>query len=273
MRFDILTLFPGFFDSPLKQSIVGKAVEKGLLAVKTFDIRDYTTDKHRTTDDYPYGGGHGMVMKVEPLARALDAVFSEGEGGRRTGEDKGEDAGERPPVPRVILTSPQGVPLSHSLARELSKEERLVIICGRYEGVDERVMELVDLEVSTGDYVLTGGEIPALAIIDAVSRFIPGVLGAEAAPEHDSFSDGLLEYPQYTRPEEWQGLKVPEVLLSGNHAEIAKWRRRESVRRTCLKRPDLLKKADLTPADELVVAELENTVKHHPFPKGDRGGA
>lgn len=273
MRFDILTLFPGFFDSPLKQSIIGKAVEKGLLVVKTFDIRDYATDRHRTTDDYPYGGGHGMVMKVEPLARALDAVFSEGEGGEEGGrgatEGKGENAGERTAVPRVILTSPQGVPLSHSLARELSKEERLVIICGRYEGVDERIMELVDLEVSTGDYVLTGGEIPALAIIDAVSRFIPGVLGAEAASEYDSFSDGLLEYPQYTRPEEWNGLKVPEVLLSGNHAEIARWRRKESVRRTFLKRPDLLKKADLTQADELVVAELENTIKHPPFLKGD----
>lgn len=262
MRFDVLTLFPGFFDSPLRQSIIGKAAEKGLLVVKTFDIRDYATDKHRTTDDYPYGGGHGMVMKVEPVARALKAVFSEGEGAGGGAGDKAVSGGDVSAIektaPRVILTSPQGVPLSHSLARELSREERLVIVCGRYEGVDERVMELVDLEVSTGDYVLTGGEIPALAIIDAVCRFIPGVLGAEAASEHDSFSDGLLEYPQYTRPEGWQGLKVPEVLLSGNHAEIAKWRRRESVRRTYLKRPGLLIKADLSPEDRRVVAELES---------------
>lgn len=253
MRFDILTLFPGFFDSPLKQSIMGKAVEKGLLTVKTRDIRDYTTDKHRTADDYPYGGGHGMVMKVEPVARALEAVKAEA--------DNGGVLKEAPRAPRVVLTSPQGVPLSHSLARELSKEERLVIICGRYEGVDERVMEFVDLEVSTGDYILTGGEIPALAIIDAVCRFIPGVLGDEASSEFDSFSDGLLEYPQYTRPPEWQGLKVPEVLLSGNHAEIAKWRRSASIRQTCLKRPDLLKNAALAPDEEREVAILENAIR------------
>ncbi|MBI4949206.1 MAG: tRNA (guanosine(37)-N1)-methyltransferase TrmD [Deltaproteobacteria bacterium] len=262
MRFDILTLFPGFFDSPLKQSIMGKAVEKGLLTVKTRDIRDYTTDKHRTADDYPYGGGHGMVMKVEPVARALEAVKAEVNG---NGEDNNGVLKEALRAPRVILTSPQGVPLSHSLSRELSKEERLVIICGRYEGVDERVMEFVDLEVSTGDYILTGGEIPALAIIDAVCRFIPGVLGDEASAEYDSFSDGLLEYPQYTRPEEWQGLKVPEVLLSGNHAEIAKWRRSASIRQTCLKRPDLLKNAALAPDEERMGEVLENAIKRPIF--------
>lgn len=237
MRFDILTLFPDFFTSPLRQSIIGKAIEKGLIEVKTHNIRDYATDKHRTTDDSPYGGGSGMVMKIEPVVRALEAVTSDG------------------PKPRVILTSPQGIPFSHSLARELSGEERVVIICGRYEGVDERIRAFVDTEVSLGDFVLTGGEIAALALIDSVGRLVPDVLGEPGSAAHDSFSDGLLEYPQYTRPEEFRGQVVPAVLLSGNHAEIERWRRIESLKRTAERRPDLIEKAVLTEAERRLLKE------------------
>lgn len=239
MRFDILTLFPGFFSSPLEQSIIGKAIAGGLLQVNAYNIRDYTLDKHRTTDDAPYGGGHGMVMKVEPVARALEALKSEGG------------------TAKVILTTPQGVKFGHTLAKELSNEKRIIIICGRYEGFDERIRGFADLEVSVGDYVLTGGEIPALAIIDSVSRFIPGVLGEPESKEHDSFSNDLLEYPQYTRPEEFRGMKVPEVLLSGNHAEIEKWRRKESLRRTYLRRPDLIEENRLSPEDKKALDDVK----------------
>ncbi|MBI5587690.1 MAG: tRNA (guanosine(37)-N1)-methyltransferase TrmD [Deltaproteobacteria bacterium] len=234
MRFDILTLFPEFFISPLRQSLLGKAVAKGVLSVNTYNPRDFTTDKHRTTDDAPYGGGHGMIMKVEPVVRALEALKAEG------------------PKARVILTTPQGVPMNHALARELSNEGRLIILCGRYEGVDERIRAFVDMEISLGDFVLTGGEVAALAIIDAVGRLIPAVLGEPGSVERDSFSDGLLEYPQYTRPEDFRGLKVPDVLLSGNHAEIERWRRIESLARTAKRRPDLIEKADLTNAEKAV---------------------
>lgn len=239
MRFDILTLFPGFFDSPLKQSIIGKAIEKGLIRVNTHNIRDYTLDKHRTTDDYPYGGGHGMVMKPDPVVRAIESL-KEGSSGVK-----------------VLLTTPQGERFSHGLALGLSELPGLIIICGRYEGVDERIRAFADLEVSAGDYVLSGGEIPALAIIDAVGRLIPGVLGEPVSKEHDSFSDGLLEYPQYTRPEEFRGLKVPDVLLSGNHAVIEKWRRDQSIIRTYKKRPDLLEKARLSAQDLNLIEGLE----------------
>lgn len=235
MRFEILTLFPEFFDSPLRQSIIGRAVSGGLLDISVRNIRDYTTDKHRTTDDYPYGGGAGMVMKVEPVARALEAV---GKG-------------------KVILTTPQGARLTQGLAKGLSAEERLVIICGRYEGVDERIRGFADLEVSIGDYVLTGGEIAALAIIDAVGRLVPGVLGDEQSAVQESFSEGLLEYPHYTRPEEFRGMRVPEVLLSGNHKEIERWRRQEALRRTYLRRPDLLEGASLTDEDKRFIAKLK----------------
>lgn len=231
MIFDILTLFPEFFASPLQQSIIGKAVAKGLLTVNTHNIRDYTQDKHRTTDDCPYGGGHGMVMKVEPIVRAVEDI-------RKNGEAK------------ALLTTPQGTPFTQRLARELALAPRLIIICGRYEGYDERIRSFVDMEVSIGDYVLTGGEIPALAIVDSVGRLLPGVLGEPESKEHDSFTDGLLEYPQYTRPEEFSGLKVPDVLLSGHHAEIERWRRQESLKRTLLRRPGLLKDARLTDADK-----------------------
>lgn len=239
MRFDILTLFPEFFISPLRQSLIGKAVAMGVLSVNTYNPRDFTTDKHRTTDDAPYGGGHGMVMKVEPVVRALEALKAEG------------------PKARVILTTPQGVPMNHGLAGELSREGRLIIVCGRYEGVDERIRAFVDTEISIGDFVLTGGEVAALAIIDAVGRLIPAVLGEPGSAESDSFSDGLLEYPQYTRPEDFRGLKVPEVLLSGNHAVIERWRRIESLLRTARRRPDLIEKADLTDAEK---AFLKGTI-------------
>lgn len=235
MRFDILTLFPEFFISPLEQSLLGKAVAKGVLTVTTRNLRDFTTDRHRTTDDSPYGGGHGMVMKVEPVVAAIEALKAEG------------------PAGRVILTTPQGVPLTQSLVRELSGEERLIIVCGRYEGVDERIRAFVDTEISLGDFVLTGGEVAALALVDSVGRLVPGVLGEPGSAEHDSFSDGLLEYPQYTRPEDFRGLKVPEVLLSGNHAEIERWRRTESLERTADRRPDLIEKAGLTEAEKRLV--------------------
>ncbi len=239
-RFDILTLFPGFFASPLKESIIGRAVVKGLIEVHTHNIRDFAVDRHSTTDDAPYGGGHGMVMKVEPVAACLESVSSL--------------AGDSP---FVILTTPQGAPLRHEMAKRLAEKKRIAIICGRYEGVDERIRGLADAEVSAGDYVLTGGEIPALAIIDAVSRFVPGVLGSDGSIEEESFADGLLEYPQYTRPEDWRGQRVPEALLSGNHAEIKKWRRRESVRRTFEARPDLLEKVELSEADMVLLKELK----------------
>ncbi|MBI1911547.1 MAG: tRNA (guanosine(37)-N1)-methyltransferase TrmD [Deltaproteobacteria bacterium] len=243
MRFDVLTLFPDFFTSPLQQSIIGKAVSKGILQVNTINIRDFATDKHRTTDDAPYGGGHGMVMKVEPVVRAIESLGADGV------------------KPRIILTTPQGVPFSHSLAKELSACERIAVICGRYEGYDERIRGYADLEISAGDYVLTGGEITALTIIDSVGRLIPGVLGEPESKEHDSFSNSLLEYPQYTRPEEFRGMKVPEVLLSGNHAQIEKWRRLESLVRTFQRRPDLLEKAGLTEDEKAFVESLKQQPK------------
>ncbi|TAN63006.1 tRNA (guanosine(37)-N1)-methyltransferase TrmD [bacterium] len=237
MRFDILTLSPEFFDSPFKPGVIGKAIEKGLIKVNALCIRDFTEDKHRTTDDSPYGGGAGMVMKPEPIVKALESL---------------PKAGKR----KVILVSPGGVPFTHEIAKELSGLDHAVIICGRYEGVDERVRAFVDYELSIGDYVLTGGEIPALAIIDAVGRLIPGVLGSDESKEDDSFATGLLEYPQYTRPEEFRGIRIPEVLLSGNHAEIARWRRRESIRRTLTIRPDILLNAPLGEEDIKFIEEI-----------------
>lgn len=245
MKFDILTLFPGMFDGPFGESILKRAVESGLIDIRLHNIRDYAFDKHRTTDDYPYGGGAGMVMKPEPLAACI------------------EDVRASRPAARVILTTPQGKPFSQPLAEELAREEELLIICGRYEGVDERVRELfVDDEISLGDFVLTGGEIAAMVIVDAVSRLIPGVLGSDESAAGDSFSDGLLEYPQYTRPPEFGGRGVPEVLLSGNHQEIAKWRRRLALQRTLDKRPDLLAAARLTEEDRKCLRELEKAGKH-----------
>ena len=239
MRFDVLTIFPEFFRSPLDCGVIGRAAEKGLLGVRTHDLRDFTSDRHRTTDDHPYGGGRGMVMKVEPVVRALESL-------------------EKTAGRRVILTTPQGVPLTQKVATELSQEENLVIICGRYECYDERIRQFADLELSVGDYVLTGGESAALVIIDAVGRLVPGVLGDEGSKDEDSFTGGLLEYPQYTRPEEFRGMKVPEVLLSGNHGEIEKFRRTERLKRTIRRRPELLKEADLSDEDRKIIEDLNS---------------
>ncbi len=229
MIFDILTLFPGFFDSPLEQSIIGRAIKNGLIKVNTHNIRGFTTDKHNTTDDSPYGGGAGMVMKPEPLVSAIESL-------REPPGDSTEGAGAK-----VILLTPQGVPFKQRIAEELATEERLILVCGRYEGVDERVRSFVDMELSVGDYVLTGGEIAALAVVDAVGRLKAGVI-EESSSREDSFSEsvGGLEYPQYTRPEDFRGMRVPEVLLGGNHKEIGEWRRVKSLERTKERRPELL---------------------------------
>ncbi|MDK2925875.1 MAG: tRNA (guanine37-N1)-methyltransferase [Bacillota bacterium] len=239
MRLDILTLFPRMFEGPFDESIIKRAREKGLVELRVVNIRDFSTDKHRAVDDYPFGGGGGMVLQVEPIARAVRSLDREGKA-------------------RVILTSPQGRLFNQDLAWELSREDHIIIICGHYEGVDERVREaLVTDEISVGDFVLTGGEIPALLIADAVIRLLPGALGAEEGAAEDSFSTGLLEYPQYTRPEVWEGRWVPPVLLSGNHEEIRLWRRREALARTLERRPDLLRTARLSEEDLRLLAEIE----------------
>ena len=239
MKFDILTLFPNMFSSPLRESILGKAIEKGLIEIRTINIRDFTSDKHQVVDDTPYGGGQGMVMKVEPIARAIESVKA-----------------QNPSAWTVYLT-PQGKPLHQDLARRLSTQPHLILLCGRYEGVDERVRgSFVDEEISIGDYVLTGGELAAMVVIDAVSRFIPGVLGSDRSAQEDSFYNSLLEYPQYTRPPNFRGHCVPEVLLSGNHSAISLWRRKEVLRRTSLRRPDLLAKAELTEEDKKLLEEI-----------------
>jgi tRNA (guanine37-N1)-methyltransferase len=238
MKFDILTLFPGMFDGPLTESILKRARENGLIEIALHNIRDWALDKHATADDAPYGGGAGMVMKVEPIAGAIEAVK------------------ESSPNSKVLLTTPGGRPFNHAVAEELSREEGLIIVCGRYEGVDERVRKLfVDDEISLGDFVLTGGEIAAMVVVDAVARLVPGVLGHGDSALYDSFADGLLEYPQYTRPPEFRGERVPDVLMSGNHAEIAKWRRKESLLRTLASRPELLERIELSKADQKILAE------------------
>lgn len=238
MRFDIVTIFPGMFEGFVRESILGKAVEKGLVEVNVHDLRGWTADRHRVTDDYPYGGGAGMVMKPEPIFAAV------------------EDLKGRLPGAKVVLLSPQGEVFSQRAAAEMAGWEGVILLCGRYEGVDERVVEaLVDRELSIGDYVLSGGEVPAMALVEAVSRLVPGVVGSEESTLEDSFSRGLLEYPHYTRPAEFRGMKVPEVLLSGHHEEIARWRRREALRRTALRRPDLLARAELTEEERRWLAE------------------
>ncbi len=226
MNFHILTLFPEMVMSGLGTSIIGRAVNNGLLSIEAVDIRDYAFNKHQSVDDYPYGGGAGMLMQAEPVYQAYAAIT--------------EKMGKRP---RVVYLSPQGETFSQTMAEDLAKEEELVLLCGHYEGIDERVLEeIVTDYVSIGDYVLTGGELPAMVMVDAISRLIPGVLHNDVSAEFESFQDHLLEYPQYSRPEEWHGKKVPPVLLSGHHANIEKWRREQSMIRTKEKRPDLLKK-------------------------------
>src|SRR5881296_243982 len=223
MTFDIVTIFPAMIEQPLAAGVLGRAIERGTLDVKVRDLRDFTTDRHRVVDDVPYGGGPGMVLKPEPIFRALDAIEA----------DRGTPL-------TVILTSPQGTRLTQPVAQQLSAARHLVLLCGRYEGFDERVRERVTEELSIGDYVLTGGELPALVVLDAVARFVPGVVGDEQSVAQDSFNRGLLEYPQYTRPAEVGDLHVPDVLLSGNHAAIRRWRKKEALSRTLDRRPDLL---------------------------------
>jgi tRNA (guanine37-N1)-methyltransferase len=239
MRFDILTLFPQMFSSPFKESILGRASEKGLIQIRPINIREFALDKHQVVDDTPYGGGQGMVMKVEPIARAIEWGKSQS------------------PSAWTVYLTPQGKHFDQEIAKTLTFRKHLILLCGRYEGVDERVRELfVDEEISIGDYVLTGGELAAMVLIDAVSRLLPGVLGSNRSAEEDSFFNSLLEYPQYTRPSNFRGKGVPEVLLSGNHLAISLWRKKEALRRTAAKRPDLLAKAALSDEDKRILEEI-----------------
>ena len=242
MRIDILTLFPEMFESPFNSGILKRAIEHKLVSVNMHNIRGYTHDKHHTVDDYPYGGGAGMVLKPAPIFEAVESI--------KPGSDE---------VP-VILLTPQGRLFSQQIALELSKYGHLILICGRYEGVDERVSSyLVTDEISIGDYVLSGGELAAMVIVEAVVRLLPGVLGSEVSPLEDSHIAGLLEYPQYTRPAEYRGWSVPKVLLSGNHAQIGKWRREQSIIRTLERRPELLDKADLSEEEKQLVNKLKQS--------------
>lgn len=245
MQFEIFTLLPEVFPPYLESSILLRARQRGLISVNVHNIRDYTHDKHHVTDDTPYGGGGGMVMKPEPVFEAVESVL--GQGARQTALQ---------PVPPIIMLTPQGRVFSQSIAEELSRYERIALLCGRYEGIDERIREhLVTDEISIGDYVLTGGELPALIVIDAVSRLIPGVLGDPTGATDDSHASGLLEYPHYTRPPEFRGWEVPEILLSGDHGKVEKWRRRQSLLRTLARRPDLLENADLTEKERTFLRE------------------
>jgi tRNA (guanine37-N1)-methyltransferase len=241
MKIDILTLFPEMFAGPFSSSILKRAQDSGLIEINLVNIRDFSTNRHHTVDDTPYGGGAGMLMAPEAIFGAVEDVNR-----------------KNPGAPgRVVLMCPQGTPFSQALARDLARSESLVIICGHYEGVDERVREtLLTDEISIGDYVLTGGELPAMVVVDAVTRLLPGVLGEQESAEEDSFSAGLLEYPHYTRPRDYRGLAVPEVLLSGHHEEIRKWRRRQSLLRTLERRPELLSQAELTQEDKDVLKKL-----------------
>lgn len=241
MNFHVLTLFPDMIRDGFQTSITGRAMEKGLLSMEAINIRDFSVNKHNRVDDYPYGGGAGMVMQAEPVYLAWESVVSRLE-----------------IRPRVLYMSPQGKVFNQRMAEELAREEELIFLCGHYEGIDERVLEeIVTDEVSIGDYVLTGGELPALVIMDAISRLLDGVLHNEESAEFDSFHDNLLEYPQYSRPEEWRGKKVPPILLSGHHVNVEKWRREQSLLRTRQRRPDLLEHAELTKDDKKFLAKLE----------------
>jgi len=236
MQIDVLTLFPEMFQGPLNESLLKKAQQKGLLSFNIVNIRDFTTDKHKTADDTPYGGGAGMVMKTEPIKKAVIS--------------------NQRSVTRTILMCPTGKPLTQAKVNELSKDKSLTLICGHYEGLDERVREIVDEEISIGDYVLTGGELPAMVLIDAVARQIPGVVKELDSIKNDSFYEGILDYPSYTKPDDFNGNKVPEVLLSGNHAEIDRWRRKEALKRTLYRRPELLARIELNNEDRKMLNEI-----------------
>ena len=251
MNFHILTLFPDMVMNGLNTSIIGRAVNAGLLSIEAVNIRDYAFNKHQSVDDYPYGGGAGMLMQAEPVYLAYEAVA---ERIRKQGEK-----------PRVVYLSPQGNVFDQKMAEELAKEEDLILLCGHYEGIDERVLEeIVTDYVSIGDYVLTGGELPAMVMVDAISRLVPGVLHNDVSAEFESFQDNLLEYPQYSRPEEWHGKKVPSVLLSGHHANIEKWRREQSIIRTYERRPDLFEKCELTEKEKQWLKDyLDDKISRH----------
>lgn len=244
MRIDVLTLFPEMFTGPLDHSIVGRARERGILDVRLTNIRDFATDKHRQVDDAPYGGGPGMVMKPEPVFAAVEAVIA-----------RARQEGAAGP-PHVILLDPQGSVFTQARAWELAEKEHLVLICGHYEGVDERVRTLADEELSIGDFILTGGELPAMVVIDAVCRLLPGAIGEAESARQESFEGFVLDHPHYTRPAEFRGMAVPEVLLGGHHEEIRRWRRKEALRRTMRRRPDLLAKAPLSEEDLRFLEEL-----------------
>ena len=240
MKFDVVSIFPAMVRAPLAEGIVGRAIERRLLDVRVHDLRDFTTDRHRAVDDVPFGGGPGMVLKPEPLFRAVERIRQ-----------------ERGAPDAVVLTTPDGRRFTHREAELLGALRHIIVLCGRYEGVDERVRQhLATEELSVGDYVLSGGELPALVIVDAVARLVPGVVGDDESVRRDSFARGLLDFPQYTRPAEFRGMCVPRVLLSGHHAEIARWRRRETLARTMERRPDLLDRAVLDPEDEALLREL-----------------
>ena len=260
MNFYIMTLFPEMVMGGLNTSIIGRAVNKGLLSIEALNIRDYAFNKHHSVDDYPYGGGAGMLMQAEPVYQCYDALARQIRE-RKAGEER---SGEQPDMAcgkkrtRVIYLSPQGKTFNQSMAEEFAQEEDLVFLCGHYEGIDERVLEeIVTDYVSIGDYVLTGGELPAMIMIDAISRLVPGVLHNDVSAEFESFQDKLLEYPQYSRPEVWHDKKVPEILMSGHHANIEKWRREQSVIRTAKNRLDLLEKAELTEKEKKLAKEIQ----------------
>ena len=241
MKIKILTIFPEMFESVMNASILGRAREQGLITVECIDIRPFSDRKHKNTDDYPFGGGAGMVMMAQPIMAAMETAMGENFHGKS------------------IFMGPRGSRLTTAKARELSQEQELILLCGHYEGVDQRALDrCIDEEISIGDYILTGGELAAMVLVDCVSRFIPGVLGSSESPEEESFSDGLLEYPQYTRPREIAGMEVPEVLLNGDHAKIRAWRRQESLRATLRFRPDLLESAPLTDKEQRMVEEMKD---------------
>lgn len=254
MRISILTIFPDFFPAAIAEGMIRAAREKGRLAVEIVQLREFTDDSHRSTDDYPFGGGVGMIMKLDPIARALDSLAVGKPGGRPVGT-------------RVVLLSPQGRAFTQDVAIEFAQLEHVVLVCGRYKGVDERASErLVDEELSLGDFVLSGGEPAALCVVDAVARLLPDVVGDIYSVESDSFHSGLLDAPHYTRPAEYRGWKVPEVLLSGNHAAIARWRREQALRRTLARRPELLARVELSPEDRRYLRSLEQerAAREHP---------
>jgi tRNA (guanine37-N1)-methyltransferase len=276
MRFEIVTIFPGFFASIFEHGILRRALAEGLVEVGLHDLRESTHDRHRTVDDRPFGGGEGMVLKPEPLAEALASLGIDVKTARQAGEDE-------PPRTRVILLSAQGRPFTQAVARELAGLDRVVLICGRYEGVDERINQLYcEMELSIGDYVLSGGELAAAVVVDAVMRLVPGVLGNEASGEFESFgvadaeiaadiegvprsqhgSGGLLDYPHYTRPAEFAGLRAPEVLMNGDHQQIRRWRREQQLRKTLANRPDLLERADLNEEDRRVLEAIRQEQTH-----------